>query len=116
MRLLSPQHFAKNCENEEVIADNTKATQYHNRNVLTWGKIGEFKKTVYNSRTSNVLMFYSSPSTSKFLSFASKTADPEEHKDKFAIYASKESEDNTTVTNRKENDSQIREDEIILIF
>ena len=58
-RLLSPQNFAANCESDEVTTPHTNATQYWNRNVMTWGSTGKYQKTIYNSRISNVLTFYS---------------------------------------------------------
>lgn len=83
MRLLSPQHMATSCTTARFDFELFSSTQYWNRNVLRWGENGEFVKTVYNTRTSNVPTFYTAPRNEKFVSFMSEfneqTASLDEH-------------------------------------
>ena len=88
MRLLSPQYFAANCESDDVCSTKTSATQFWNRNVMTWGRIGEYKKTVYNSRLFNVPKFFTTPSTDQFVSYAAECDDTV--KNEYVVFASEE--------------------------
>ena len=54
--------------------------------MLTWGKNGDFKKTIYNSRLSDVPTFYTSPATTEFTSFAAMCDNDKE--DKFVVFQS----------------------------
>ena len=106
MRLLSPQHFASNCEGNDVTIANTKAIQYWNRNILTWGLEGQYKKTIYNSRTSNVPTFYSAPSTKMFVSYATKISKDKRKDDEFLVYSNEMSDDEVTRDHEKIKDSE----------
>ena len=110
MRLLSPQHFAANCENNDVTTDNTQATQFWNQNILTWGKQGEYKKYIYNSRMSNIMTFYTLPSTNDFLSFATKVKEKE---DEHMVFASEEIEEELPPLAEENNDAVKQNDENI---
>ena len=50
MRLLSPQHWAKEAMKAGSNPEFTFSTQMWNRNILTWGTKGQFKKIVYCDR------------------------------------------------------------------
>ena len=88
MRLLSPQHMATSCTNENFGFDLFSATQYYNRNILKWGQNGEFIKTIYNTRTSNVPTFYTAPKNNKFISFATEFEKETEPLQKHVVFES----------------------------
>lgn len=89
MRLLSPQHFAKNANEPQLSKlwdkEDFTSTQHWNRNVLRWGSDMEFRKTVYNSRRSNVPTFFSSPTLTDFTAFCSTTDEDIEHETVHAV-------------------------------
>ena len=78
MRLLLPQHFASNCNNADFDTEKFCSTQFWNRNILWWVENGQYTKTVYNTRTSNVPTFYSVPSNDLFLSYC-ENCEPDDH-------------------------------------
>ncbi len=69
MRLLSPQHWAAtriraNYTKREK--DLTHSVQHWDRNVLRWGRHGQYAKTIYNNKRSRVPTMYSAAGTSGF--------------------------------------------------
>jgi hypothetical protein len=72
MRLLSPQHWAAaSTERTPTSADRDKfsSQQFWNRNILRWGEEGEYTRTVYNNKRSNVPIIYSSPSSQHYSAY-----------------------------------------------
>ena len=74
MRLLSPQHWAKEATTlyNTYERDKYTSTQFWNRNILIWGKHGQYRKTVQNDRYSNVPIFYSASSITQYQAYQAK--------------------------------------------
>ena len=71
-RLLSPQHFSAEANKTGTSnPDSTRSIQYHNRNVLYFGSSGQYKKTVFNTASSNVPTFYTAAGNTTYTSFSS---------------------------------------------
>ena len=75
------------------------------------GKRGEYKKTIYNSRLSNVPMFYTSPSTSTFLSFATEI---DENENKYVVFADEEVDKEIMLQSEPNDEAIERNDENVL--
>lgn len=88
MRLLSPQHFAVNAAHPYIDWDkeNFTSTQHWNRNVLRWGANNEFRKTVHNSRNSNVPTFYTAPNLSSLDTYLEAKQATVTTDDEFVVY------------------------------
>lgn len=66
-RLLSPQHWGSECNKAgNRNPDSTHSIQYHDRNVLYFGNNGQYRKTVYNNKSSNVPTFHTAPGNSTY--------------------------------------------------
>ena len=88
MSLLLPQHIMTLCVDSNVNFATFRSSQFWNRNELVWGQNREFKKTVFNYRTSNVPTFYSVPSNKDFLLYAAEHNDDHDD-DKHVVFQSK---------------------------
>jgi hypothetical protein len=71
-RLLPPQHFSAEANKTgNANPDSTRSIQYHNRNVLYFGSTGQYKKTIYNTASSNVPTFYTAAGNKLYTTFSS---------------------------------------------
>ena len=73
IRLLSPQHWAREAlaASKYVNKDAYRSVQLYNRNLLIWGQYSEYRKTIYNSRRSNVPIMYTAAANSKYIAYQS---------------------------------------------
>ena len=74
MRLLSPQHWAREATTSYNLSEKEKfkSTQLWNRNIMNWGRYGQYQKTVQNDRYSNVPIFYSASSIRQYQAYQTK--------------------------------------------
>ena len=82
MRLLSPQHWAKEATStwHRQARDHYNSTQYWDRNILSWGKTEQYRLTVRNDRRSNVPIFFSASSTKKYQAYTAQVNDKIDNK------------------------------------